>query len=395
MLSNIWLFRLQKKQLNKHYSGDRVKLLQATILSNIFLGCAAIVLIFSAGIKLVFPELMDLQSRQIFIVLDICLSALCFVAYGFLQTGYFKTGREIFTTAAFTATIAGVMLTGGFPNSVVVPCLVILPVIAYLFYGKKVGFTLAITVLAIVFIQWLAVYNMGLKLPDFTSHASLSTNSLIVFSMTFGAIVAMVSIYHNRNLMLHKELLDERRNLAKLASQDALTGIGNSRKFHEELDLLGRAGMDDKRDFVVLFIDLDDFKLINDSYGHQVGDKVLKAVAAKIQNCVRDRDAVARIGGDEFAILLKPEIDPVLIDKIRIRLRKIAFEPIPVNGTTHYIGMSIGCSNYCGCAGDLSLLLKQADQSMYRDKSRKDARKLRVNSDDQRSKIVEHAEKAA
>ncbi len=395
MLSNIWLFRLQKMQLKKHYSEDRVKLLQATILSNVFLGCAAIVLFFSVGIKLAFPELMDPVSRAVFFPFDFILIAFCLVAYGLMLSGFLKIGRGLFTFATVAATLAGVMLTGGFPNSVATPCLVLSPVIAFLFYGDQFGSKLAVSMLAVVFLQWFAVAKLGVVLPDFASTASPEVNSFIVFSMVFGAILSIISVYHNRNRILHNELIDERRNLAKLANQDALTGIGNSRKFHEELDLLGQAAADDKRDFAVLFIDLDDFKIINDTYGHQAGDKVLKAVATRIENCVRDGDVVARVGGDEFAILLKPEIDLELVDKIRIRLRKIAIEPISVNGISHHIGMSIGCSNYCNCADDLSLLLKQADQSMYGDKSRKDARSLKIYNEGEQSKFAEGVEKAA
>ena len=159
--------------------------------------------------------------------------------------------------------------------------------------------------------------------------------------------------------------------------------------------MLGRAAIDGNQDFAVLIIDLDDFKLVNDTHGHQIGDKVLKAVVVRIKNRIREGDVVARIGGDEFAILLKPEIDSVLVDKIRIKLRKIALEPIVFGGVDHHFGMSIGYSKYCECEGNLSLLLNQADQSMYCDKSRKDARKSKANDCDQRSKIAEAVKRLA
>ena len=108
-----------------------------------------------------------------------------------------------------------------------------------------------------------------------------------------------------------------------MANKDALTGIDNSRKFHEELDLFGRAAIDSKQDFAVLIIDLDDFKPVNDIHGHQTGDKVLKSVAVRIKNCVREGDVVARIGGDEFVILFKLEIDSVLGVIIRTRAESV------------------------------------------------------------------------
>ena len=109
MLSKKRLFRLHKRQLSKHYSGDRVQLLLATILSNIFLGCSAIVLVFSVGIKFAFPELMDPASRAVFLPLDLALITLCLVAYGFLLSGIFNIGRGLFISVAVVASIAGVM----------------------------------------------------------------------------------------------------------------------------------------------------------------------------------------------------------------------------------------------------------------------------------------------
>ncbi len=373
MFSNLNFFQLQKKRIISHYSHDRLLMLQATILSNIFLGCAAIVLIFSAGIKITFPELMDEKSREIFLVLDITLSSICLIAYGFVQTGYYKFGREVFTLAAFLSTFAGLFLTGGFPGSSVVPCLIILPVIGYLFYGAKFGFASAAVVLVVIFMQWIAVENLGLVVPDFTSKASPATNAVIVFAMSFGAIVAIVSIYQSRNNHLQRELNEERKNLSKLVSQDALTGIANSRKFHDELQKLGKECSSADERFSIIFLDLDDFKNINDSHGHYAGDCVLKVIASRIGKCVRETDLVARIGGDEFGVLLKPEIDTLFIDQVKIKLQKTLREPITVDCTQHHVGVSVGHSVYPDDATDLNELLKLADQSMYETKTRKSA----------------------
>lgn len=395
MFSNFWIFRLQKKQLARHYSDDRAKLFQAGVLSNIFLGCAAVILLFSVGVKLVFPDLMDPVSRRIFLGVDLSLSSMCFVAYGFLQAGFFKTGREIFTISAFTATIVSIMLTGGYPNSMVLPCLIIPPVIAYLVYGGRVGFALAITVFTIIHAQWFASAFLGLNLPDLTSKASESINQMIVFSTTYGAVVAMVAIYQNRNQQLQKELTEERMNLSLLANQDALTGIGNSRKFYEDLELLGQMALEENCSFAIMTIDLDDFKQINDTYGHQTGDKVLIATANRIKNCIRVGDVVARIGGDEFAILLRSTVNIDLVDKTRIRLRKIALEPIVVDGIDHFIGMSIGHSLFPEYTLDTNLLLRQSDKSMYEDKTRKSKRKQTPGDVKPRPDKLRNSRKAA
>jgi len=374
LISGFWLFRLQSGLLSKHYAQDRLVLSQATILANIFLGCAVIVLIFSVSLKLVFPELMDETSRQVFIVLDISLITLCVIAYGALLQGHFDFARGLFTATAAVSILAGIMLTGGFPNSLVTPCLVLFPVIAYLFYGGKTGFRLTIAIMAVVLVQWYAVAHLGLVLPDYTSKASPSTNSFIIFTMTFGAVMAIIGIYHSRNQALQLALSEERRNFAEQANQDALTKLGNSRYFYDELEKHGMLAKEKGRRLALFYIDLDRFKMINDTFGHQVGDKVLKITARRIEQCIRKDDIVARVGGDEFAVLMKSQVSDKEIGNIQRRLRSITSDPIGVGDENHQIGISVGISVFPDGTKDVKQLLQDADKSMYRDKSRNQER---------------------
>lgn len=368
------LFDFQVQNLEKHYADDRVKLFNANVLSNIFLGCAAIVLVFSVGLKIVFPDLMAPLSKRVFLFFDIGLIITCLFAYGFLQRGYFNIGRGIFTVAAVVSTLSAVMLTGGFPNSVARPTLVLVPVIAYLFYGGRVGLFLAVAVLSVVFAQWYAVAFLGLVLPDYTSLSSPAMNSFIVFVTSFGAVLAIIATYQHRNHLLQQALSTERRNFAELANRDALTGLGNTRYFYDKLERSGELAAKNDGRLAVFYIDLDCFKPINDTYGHEVGDQVLKAVALKIQNCVRKDDLVARIGGDEFAVLMRSMVDDFEIEKVLYRLRKIGYKPLTIDGCDHFVGLSIGHSEFPNDTRDVKQLLINADQLMYRDKQDKDKR---------------------
>jgi diguanylate cyclase (GGDEF)-like protein/PAS domain S-box-containing protein len=161
--------------------------------------------------------------------------------------------------------------------------------------------------------------------------------------------------------------------LAQAALHDSLTGLGNRVSFLEHLELaLSRAGRNGSG-AAVLFIDLDNFKLVNDSFGHAAGDELLKAVGSRLRACVREADVVARQGGDEFLILLgdlepQPgEEAPFLqaAEAVGNKLRRILHEPFRVEGVEIDVSASVGISLYPTDAGDAETLLKHADVAMY------------------------------
>ena len=161
--------------------------------------------------------------------------------------------------------------------------------------------------------------------------------------------------------------------LAHAALHDSLTGLANRASFLEHLELaLTRAARTDKG-AAVLFIDLDNFKLVNDSFGHAAGDELLKAVGSRLRSAIRKMDVVARQGGDEFLILLSDleRHEAEQIDFMRAAeavagtLRRILREPFLVEGIEIYISASVGISLYPCDADDSETLLKHADVAMY------------------------------
>jgi len=152
------------------------------------------------------------------------------------------------------------------------------------------------------------------------------------------------------------------------AYHDALTGLANRRLFQEHLSL-ALALAQRRHSFVaVLFLDLDHFKIVNDSLGHSVGDALLKQVAKRLRHAVREGDTVARVGGDEFTIVLqeiqRPDDAAAIAKKV---IRSIA-DPIEVNGHKLYVTTSIGVTVYPRDGEDAETLLKNADAAMYRAK---------------------------
>jgi len=156
--------------------------------------------------------------------------------------------------------------------------------------------------------------------------------------------------------------------LAEHALHDSLTELPNRRLFFDRLEQAIRTAERNRRQLALLYLDLDGFKQINDSLGHEVGDAVLQHVGKTIQGCLRSSDTVGRLGGDEFAVLL-PEQESeagaaAVIHKIRARLRK----PLSVGDRLVSVGASIGAAFYPRDGRDVGSLLRAADAAMYADK---------------------------
>jgi len=161
------------------------------------------------------------------------------------------------------------------------------------------------------------------------------------------------------------ELKENEQRVTNLAYYDPLTGLPNRRLFSDRLAMaLAHAHRYHTR-MAVLFLDLDRFKRINDSLGHEVGDRLLQQVASRLRGCVREDDTVARQGGDEFVTLLA-EIDE-LADATQIARRMIESlrAPIEIGGNELFVSSSIGIAVYPDDGTSEELLLRNADAAMY------------------------------
>ncbi|MGZ8868325.1 MAG: PAS domain S-box protein, partial [Thermoanaerobaculia bacterium] len=153
-----------------------------------------------------------------------------------------------------------------------------------------------------------------------------------------------------------------------LAYHDALTGLPNRLLFKDRLSVALSHAQRDSSKVAVLFLDLDRFKVINDSLGHNVGDQLLQAVSTRVQSCVRESDTVARLGGDEFTMLLaalaRSEDAAVVAQKVLEAIRY----PFHIEGREFFTTTSIGISVYPEDGTDASTLIKNADTAMYQAK---------------------------
>ena len=158
--------------------------------------------------------------------------------------------------------------------------------------------------------------------------------------------------------------------LDQIQHQDVLTGLANRRSLLENLTRMLQFAEGHRRGVVVLFMDIDRFKLINDTMGYDVGDQLLRGVAKRLTETVRDRDVVARLGTDEFAILLDDILTPRDVTKVTRKIVDALSAPFAIEGRELVITVSIGISLFPSDGQDPTALVKQADETMRRVKKR-------------------------
>jgi len=161
--------------------------------------------------------------------------------------------------------------------------------------------------------------------------------------------------------------LQARESLRYLAHYDSLTGLANRTLFKDRLQ---HAFLRTARHatLALLFLDLDGFKLVNDTLGHNAGDALLKIVAQRIRDCVRKEDTVARLGGDEFTVILEDIHNPSDAAQVAEKIISAIKQPIHLDGQSVFVTSSIGIAMDAAESGDPATLIKQADIAMYRAK---------------------------
>jgi diguanylate cyclase (GGDEF)-like protein/PAS domain S-box-containing protein len=165
------------------------------------------------------------------------------------------------------------------------------------------------------------------------------------------------------------DLKDAERRLRELATHDYLTGLPNRVLLYDRLEQALARFQRHGQAVALLYLDLDRFKPVNDEFGHQVGDAVLIEIADRIHTVIRDTDTAARIGGDEFAVLIEGVDNPGLLRLVADRLIEVMRRPVTVADCTAMVGASIGLVQAGGalCASDA--LMAAADAAMYRAKA--------------------------
>ncbi|MEN8179968.1 MAG: EAL domain-containing protein [Pseudomonadota bacterium] len=170
-------------------------------------------------------------------------------------------------------------------------------------------------------------------------------------------------------ITIQNKLIQKQESLDHLAHHDTLTGLPNRLLFFDRLEQALHVAHRNTSRLALLFIDIDHFKEINDSLGHSLGDKLLKAVSRRLESNIREDDTVARLGGDEFTVIIGNLIENRFAGKLAQKLIDCLRSPINIDGQDFSITASIGISIYPDDGADSEALLKNADAAMYRAKS--------------------------
>ncbi|MEO5349071.1 MAG: diguanylate cyclase [Magnetococcus sp. YQC-3] len=183
--------------------------------------------------------------------------------------------------------------------------------------------------------------------------------SVFILTDALGRVVRHVGFF--RDITEHKR---QEEKIAWQATHDPLTGLSNRKHFHERLENRLLSSRLDGSALAVLFIDLDGFKPVNDTYGHEMGDQLLKQVANLLRQAVRREDLVARFGGDEFVVLLRiAEVGDA--EQVAGKIVELFSVPQNVEGKPLQVGASIGVAVFPQDGGDGESLLRRADEGMY------------------------------
>ena len=185
--------------------------------------------------------------------------------------------------------------------------------------------------------------------------------SLLLFEILVGLIFASLVAFSTNSLL---KLIKRESTFKKLSYIDNLTKLYNSRKFYELMTDLYRGG----QPYAILYIDLNKFKPINDTYGHSSGDELLRIVAKKVKNCIREGDEVFRIGGDEFTILLPNDITINGLSNLVQRIKTSIDCPTALGSATVQVSASIGYARYPQDGSSFENILQIAEEMMYADK---------------------------
>ena len=168
-------------------------------------------------------------------------------------------------------------------------------------------------------------------------------------------------------VMLIAQDIGQKHKLEKLANTDALTGLYNERYFSERLKRNGKL----HKKFAMFYLDLDRFKPVNDTYGHDMGDKLLKAFSQRLRKCIRNTDYAFRIGGDEFSLIIEEgNINDEFCEMMVRRIKNAIDAPFVIEGHMLYVDTSCGYAIYPEHSSEIGDIRIMADHRMYRDKTK-------------------------
>ncbi|OYZ47076.1 MAG: GGDEF-domain containing protein [Acidovorax sp. 16-64-162] len=230
------------------------------------------------------------------------------------------------------------------------------------------------------------VFELGMG--DATERAGLRTLEIAHPIVVPSAVGGTLYIRKSRS---RTAVRDAENRLQALAHTDAVTGVGNRHAFNERLAAEMRRAVQLHGRVALVYIDLDNFKTHNDTFGHAAGDGLLRQVARRLQSVVRGTDAIARLGGDEFALILRLDMDDAALQKYGQRIINVFQAPYTEGGQEVNVTCSAGVATFPDDASDIDGLISNADTAMYRAKEMGKNRYVRFEASMNQAAARRHA----
>ncbi|HEX3029842.1 MAG TPA: EAL domain-containing protein [Clostridia bacterium] len=231
-------------------------------------------------------------------------------------------------------------------------------------YNAAPGVIIPICVIIIITIIYAFERRLNRKMSEVIKQSEEIASLCEELSATEGELSQQ-----NQQLMEYNSRMKENEErLNYLAYYDGLTGLPNRKMIFNKLEMLVNASMRNQATFAVVFIDLDNFKRINDTMGHNVGDLLLQLVVSRLENVICKKDILGRLGGDEFALIIQRSLKDTEILEYVEQVRSSLLKPFLINRTEVNISASLGISIFPQDGDDSEELLKSADTAMYKAK---------------------------
>ena len=199
---------------------------------------------------------------------------------------------------------------------------------------------------------------------------------MLIYEVLAAAAIAMIiSALAAMFMYAYMNMKSNAKELEVLSYRDALTNLYNPRSYHEHMDELSAK----KLPFGIIYMDLNDFKMVNDTYGHDTGDALLNITAKRLKNSIREKDRAFRIGGDEFVVVIHGTHDKKFYEGVISRMRQNVARDVVIGDINLKVSISAG---YARCPEDgtkLEDVIKKADEAMYYNKRLLKARRAQEN----------------
>ncbi|MDI1309746.1 MAG: diguanylate cyclase [Methylotenera sp.] len=204
-------------------------------------------------------------------------------------------------------------------------------------------------------------------------HMQTTIRDSIIAGVTLALVIFGVLLFsYLHTLHLFKVILSSSNkvdHLSHQATHDPLTNLLNRRGFENKLHHIHDNAIIEKQKYAIFYMDLDNFKTVNDQYSHEIGDQLLITVSQLFQSCLREQDALARLGGDEFTLIVPKFKDKDELETLANRLINALKNPIPVENSMLSVGVSIGVAIHRSDAFTPKKLMMAADKAMYHAKN--------------------------